>query len=255
MRGAEIEDAVHGVESETVDVIFAHPVAGVVDDESAHVIAVRVVVIERRPPRRLVLLGEVRAVAGEIIPLGPNVVVHDVENDGEPLGVRRVDEMLQPVWSTIVVLHRIEIDAVVSPVTRSGKLRDGHDLDRGHAKLASQTAQVGDDGRERAFIGEGADVQLVDDEVAHRDPAPVGVVPAKRIRVDDARRSVHAVWLPATHRIRQRLIAVIEYESVLAPNRYAAYERRELSLVVPRELPVPDDVAARKAHSDTLSLR
>src|SRR5947209_9786896 len=87
VRGAEIEDTVHRVEPQSVDVILRHPMNRVVNYVAAHFVAVRVVVIERGSPRRLVLLREVRTVQREIIPLWPKVVVHDLEYDSEALGV------------------------------------------------------------------------------------------------------------------------------------------------------------------------
>src|SRR4051812_1898540 len=236
MLRAEVEDAVHGVEPQPVDVILRDPVERVVHDITTHLVAVGVVVIQSRSPRSLVLLGEVRSVEWEIVPLGAHVVVDDIENDREADRVRRVDELLQPFRSAVAVLHRVQLDPVVAPVARAGKLRDGHDLDRGDSELVPQTAQIGNRRREGAFGRERADVQLVDDELAHPETAPPVITPRECLRIDDARRTMDAVRLEPAHRIGHEPVIVVEYESVLSTRRRAAHRRLEDAMLATREL-------------------
>ena len=48
---------------------------------------------------------------------------------------------------------------------------------------------------------EGAGVEFVDDEVFQRNAGPALIGPVKRVGIDDARRTVNAVRLPARNRI------------------------------------------------------
>ena len=47
--GGVIDDGVHGVDAQAVDVELVDPLQRVVDEEPAHVVAVRAVEIERQP--------------------------------------------------------------------------------------------------------------------------------------------------------------------------------------------------------------
>ncbi len=87
MHRAEVVDAVNGVEPKRIHVELAHPVARVLDDEAAHLVAVRAVVVHSRSPRRAIDIREVRPVLGEIISFGTDVVVDDIEHHGEPFAV------------------------------------------------------------------------------------------------------------------------------------------------------------------------
>ena len=114
--GGMIDDRVHGIDAQAVDVKLIDPLQRVVNEEPAHVVAVRAVEIERQSPRRLVAVGEVRAVLAEIVSLGTEVVVDDVEEDGQAARVTGVDETLQRDRSAVRLLRRADVDAVVAPV-------------------------------------------------------------------------------------------------------------------------------------------
>src|SRR5436853_331881 len=72
--GGVIDDGVHGVDAQRIDVKLLDPLQGVVDEEPAHVVAVRPVEVQRRAPRRLVAVGKVRSELGEVVPLRAEVV-------------------------------------------------------------------------------------------------------------------------------------------------------------------------------------
>lgn len=87
-----IDDCVHRVEPQAVDVEVAHPPDGVLDEIPADTVAVLLRDIDGGPPGRRVGVGEVRAVPAEHVALGPEMVVHHVEDHSEPDTVRCVDE-------------------------------------------------------------------------------------------------------------------------------------------------------------------
>ena len=82
-RGALVEDAVDRVEPQGVDMVALEPVQGVLDKEVAHLVAVRAVEIDGRAPRGPVPVGEIGAEIRQVVPFGPQMVVHDVEDDRE----------------------------------------------------------------------------------------------------------------------------------------------------------------------------
>ncbi len=75
-----------------------------------------------------------------------------------------------------------------------------------------------DDAVERAFLGEGADVELVQDEILESDAVPRTRAPLEPGRIDDLRRPAGAVRLRARAGVRIRHFAV-DREQVLAPGR------------------------------------
>ena len=80
------------VEAERVDPAIAEPVERVLDEKFPHLVAVSAVEIERRPPGRLIAVGEVRPKVAEIIAFGTEMVVDDVEHDRETPPVAGVDQ-------------------------------------------------------------------------------------------------------------------------------------------------------------------
>ena len=165
------------------------------DEEPPHLVALRAVEVERGAPWSAVPVGEVRAEVTEDVAFGAEVVVHDVEHDGEVGAMAGIHESPQTVGTAVAVLCRERGDAVVAPVSGAGKLGDRHELDRGDAQVA-QRRQLVHDAVEGAGGGERPDVQLVEHEVGH-GRGPEAVVGPVEAVVDDRRRPVDAVGLPA----------------------------------------------------------
>src|SRR4051795_2560649 len=94
----------------------------------------------------------------------------------------------------------VRVEPVVAPAPLARKGRDRHQLDRGHAELA-QAAQPRHDAVERPLLAERADMQLVDHEVVERHAVPAVVAPREGAGIEDARRAVHALGLPARARV------------------------------------------------------
>ena len=207
MHGARVVDRVDRVQAQTVEVEIAHPGARVLDEVAPHAVAVRTVVVERAAPRCAVAVGEVRPEVAEIVPLGTEVVVDDVEDDRQPMGVTGVHQAAQPAGPAIGRLRREQMDTVVTPVARAGKLGHRHELDRRHAQL-HQLGQMRHDGLERAGARERAHVQLVDHEIGRRVTAETLIRPGERRRVHDHGGTVDALRLEAGHRIGPVVLAV-----------------------------------------------
>ncbi len=122
---------------------------------------------------------EVEVARGEpaqVVPVGAEVVVDDVEDHREAARVRRVDEAHQPARAAVDRRGRAQRDAVVAPVPATGKVGDRHQLDRGDPEI-DEALEARDQRLEGALLGRGADVDLVEDEVLERDPRGAGVGP------------------------------------------------------------------------------
>ena len=93
--------------------------------------------IDRAAPRRSVAVGEiVLAECGQVGAFRPEVVVDDVEDHGEAVPVRGVDEAPEIVRGAVGARRGVERDAVVAPVPAAGEVGDRHQLDRGDPEVA-----------------------------------------------------------------------------------------------------------------------
>ena len=222
-----------------MELLEPHP--DVVQHVVAHRVAAVAVVVDRGAPRRLVPIVEVPAELAEVVPLGAHVVVDDVQERRESLGMAGVDQPLQALRPAVAVLRRVREHPVVSPVPRPRELGDRHDLDGRDAQLA-EVAQPGDDAVERPLGREGADVQLVEDQVLAADPLPAAVGPGEPIRPDDRRRPMDPLGLPERAGIRP-LGPAVEPERIAT----ALGDVRLLVAVIAAFLRLHRDLAPRRA--------
>src|SRR4051812_757683 len=130
-------------------------------------VAVRFVEVQSFAPRGFVPVREVRPKAWEVISLRPEMVIYDVQNDRQPCGMTRVDQLLQALWAAVRILNGERVHAVVSPIAGPGKLRHRHQFDRGNAE-AGKRAQVWNHASECATLAESSNVQFVNDVIFDR---------------------------------------------------------------------------------------
>src|SRR6185312_4065154 len=96
VRLARVEDGVHRVESEAVEMIFLQPVERVVDEKVAYRAAPRALEVHGRAPGSRVPSGEeLRRVQMKEVALGPEVVVDHVEHHCDAVGVCRAYQRLE----------------------------------------------------------------------------------------------------------------------------------------------------------------
>jgi hypothetical protein len=65
----------------------------------------------------------------EIISIRPEVVVNDIEDDGEAQRVSFVHERAQIVRRSVKTRRREEIHAIIAPAVFAGEIRHRHHLD------------------------------------------------------------------------------------------------------------------------------
>jgi hypothetical protein len=93
---AFVDDGVHGVETEAVEVELFEPIKSVVYEKVTHRTTMPGGEIRRGAPRSTVSLGkELRCDRRQVVTFGTEVVVDDIEEDGEPAGMAGLDEPLQ----------------------------------------------------------------------------------------------------------------------------------------------------------------
>src|SRR5216683_658958 len=124
-----VNDRVHRVQAQAVDVVLANPHQRVVDDEATDLVAAGAVEIERGSPCGAVAIGEVRAELVQEIAQRACMVVHDVQNDSETRGVTLVDELFETRGTAVGMMGSEEIHAVIAPPTIARELGDRHKLD------------------------------------------------------------------------------------------------------------------------------
>ena len=167
VRLAVVEDRLRRVEPQAVEMKLADPVTRVAEDEIARALRVFAVEVQRLAPVGLVARAEiVRAEAFQVIAVGPEMVVDDVEDDGEAERMRVVDEALERLVVAVYVIRREQLHAVVAPVPAARAFGDRHHFEHRDAELAKVLELLGR-GVESALRRECADVQLVDDLAVH----------------------------------------------------------------------------------------
>src|SRR5204863_9277242 len=148
------------------------PIAGISEEKFAHRTGIGAVEIDRLTPIVGIAIGEVsRRERGEVIPVRPEMVVDDIEDDGDAERVRGIDKPAEIVGLPIEPGRREKIDAVIAPAKAAGEFSHRHDLNAGDAKHG-KSEQLAPRGLPGALWGEGADMQLINNELLARQPAP-----------------------------------------------------------------------------------
>src|SRR5437016_14197302 len=115
------------------------PITGIGNEELADRAGVRPVEIDRLAPLVFVALGEIAVGKPlQVIPVRAEVVVDDVENDGQAKPMGTVDEAAEIIRAAIEPGRREKVDAVIAPAETARKLRHRHDFNAGDPKLGER---------------------------------------------------------------------------------------------------------------------
>src|SRR4051794_5599965 len=97
-----VKYGVNRVQPQAVDMELLDPVECVADEEVPHCIAARAIEVDSRAPRRFVPLGEeARSIKGQVIPVGPEVVVDTIEKHHQTARMSRLDQCFQILGAAI----------------------------------------------------------------------------------------------------------------------------------------------------------
>jgi len=210
VRIAMVEQSVHGIEAQAVDVVIAHPHQCVLDDVRADSVFIE---IDRVAPGVTAAFAQVLAELGQVVARGTEVVVDDVLDDGESGRVGRIDETLVRLGSAVGLVHGVPEHPVVAPVPRTVEAVHRQQLDVGHPQV-DEVVETADRGIQCSLGGEGSEVQLVDQAARELLARPRGVVPGVQRGVEPRRRLVHAAGLTPRARVGAEVVAVTEDEAV-----------------------------------------
>jgi hypothetical protein len=174
------------VESQAVDVKVADPSQRALQDPLAHRVGARVVVIDGLAPEGRVAVGQVGPEGLECRDAArADVVVDDVEHHGDARSVCRVDEGSEGLRAAVAAVRRRQIDPVVAPAAHPREVGHRHQLDGRDAELRERRQSLGGR-REGALLGEGANVELIEHELAQCRRTEALVAPLERRDVQDA---------------------------------------------------------------------
>jgi len=167
MDRIETEDRVDGIEAQAVESIVAQPHQRIVDDEAAHRIAVRPVVVDGRAPVGLIAIGEIRSVPRQIISIRPQVVVDHIQQHADTPCMTSLHEGDELLRRAVGGKRRVQIDAVISPPLPARKRRHRHEFHVSDAEF-THVLKLRLGRRVRPLGGESPDVHFVYDRVAQR---------------------------------------------------------------------------------------
>src|SRR4051812_45460319 len=102
------------VQPEPIRVVIPQPHEGIVDDEGPDLVASGAVIIDRPTPRRGIFISEVGAIGLQVIAVGTQVVVYDVDDHSEAFAMTGVDKALQTNGTSVSVVRRKEGHAVIT---------------------------------------------------------------------------------------------------------------------------------------------
>src|SRR5215213_7494986 len=171
---AGLRDRMYGVEPKSVEMIIAKPIQRVLDYESAHLWHT---VIDRAPPRGMRLREERRRITVQVISLGAEVVVDDVEKHHQPAQMRFVDQRLEIFGAAVGAVGRVPQYAVISPVAWACEVSDRHQLQRGDA-ARHQMIELGDHGAVGTLGRKGADMGFQQHRFVPGAPTPLRGAPS-----------------------------------------------------------------------------
>ena len=206
MHGVAAVDRVHRVETQSVESIITQPHQRIVDDEAVHGVALRAVVIDGRAPGRAVTIGEIGTVLSQVVSVGTQVVVDDVEQYAQARRMAGLHEGGELRGRAVSRKRRVQVDAVIAPAAPAGKRRQWHELDVGDSKFG-QVGQLLLCGGVSSGRSESAHVQLVDHRIPERCTLRCRRRPWRQF-ARQVRRPMNAVGLPSRPRIGNRVAAV-----------------------------------------------
>src|SRR5579863_9313193 len=210
---AVVADRMHGVEAQAVQLILFEPVECVVDEEVAYRAAALTVEVDGGTPRGVMAVGEeLRRIEAEIVALGPEMVVDNVQHHRDATSMRRRDQRLQFVRSAIHGFGRERQNAVIAPAAFAWEVRNRHELDDADSELLEMIETRLRTGK-GPFRAEGANMQLVNDRLVPGPAAPAVLLPAEGKRVHDLAVAMHIVRVTARSGVGH-LLSAIDPESI-----------------------------------------
>ena len=201
MLRAVVDNGMRCIQPKSIHVVLFQPEQRILQDEFARLSAALAVKVQRRAPGGLMILGEdLRKIEGQVIPFRTEVVVHHIqEHHNLPL-MRRLHKRLQRLRPPICRIWRIQQHGVIAPAACSCKIRNGHQLNRGHTQCG-QVIQLTRGSLKCTLGRKRADVQFIQHGFRPWPPVPVAGLPRISGRIDHLARAGHVLGLKSRCRI------------------------------------------------------
>src|SRR5690554_2894472 len=103
--------------------VVLQPHDGVVDEEATHFVTVAAIDVDGCAPWGVVILGKIRAEMAQVVTDRPQMVVDDVEYHGQATLMRGIHEALQSFRPAVLMMRRVQINAVITPAAIAGEFR------------------------------------------------------------------------------------------------------------------------------------
>ena len=130
--GGVVVDVLRRVQAQAVQVKLIDPVCGIRGKVLADRPGIEPVEVDRLAPLGLVLVGEIGwRKCLEIVAVGPQMVVDDIQNHAEAELVGSIDKAAEVVRRSVEPRRSIQIDPVVTPAEGAREIGDRHDLQAG----------------------------------------------------------------------------------------------------------------------------
>src|SRR5438067_114728 len=123
------------IQTKRIEVVIRNPFQRIGNEKVPDLIAVSIIKVQVRSPRRLVPICKIWRKLREIISLGADMVVYDVEDRCEAALVARIYKPLECDGTAVRILNGKWKDTVVTPITCTGKLCDRHDFHSGNSAV------------------------------------------------------------------------------------------------------------------------
>src|SRR5215472_13348197 len=206
--GRVIDDRMHGVEAQSVEVKFTQPIECVVNEELEYWPAVRAVEIQRFPPRRPVTVGkELRGILVQIVPLSSEVVVDHVQKHHQSSGMCALDEMLQVFRTAVLSIRSERQNPVVTPIARARKICHRHQFDSGNSEFDEVVELLFNAGK-GPLRSKRPHMQFIENSLLPGAAQPLPVLPVECSGSDNLAGAVHVGRLKARCRVRDTGAAI-----------------------------------------------
>ena len=172
-----------------------NPIDRIADHKMSDSITIGSIVVEGAPPWGFIGVSKIWAKITKVIAFRTQVVIDHVHDDRKTGCMTGIDQPLEAIGATIVVLGSKEEGSIVSPVSGPRALRHRQEFNGRDANLVAQIGQTADDGIKGPVLCKGAGMELVDDVLVKGQTTPSCIRPGKCQRIDNFRGAVNAVRL------------------------------------------------------------
>ena len=189
--GRVVNNRVHRIETEAVEMIFGQPVERIVDEEVSDGSTFGPIEINAISPWSTVSISkELWRVRPKIISFRAQVVVHDVEENHDSMLMGALNQFFEIFGSAVNTIGSEWEDAVVAPIALAGEVSNGHQLHGSDSQIHEIVESLPHRGK-RPGWRESSDMQFIDDRLFPWAPTPGLIAPIEGKRIDHFARPMN----------------------------------------------------------------